>query len=94
MRLFTPGESPPRRHAHLNLCRAPSRLGSWLTKACVQVLPITGAGLSLFSAPTMRIPIGAKRRHRHSRRTRPVHRRLLHRLDLGDERAAHRSSGT
>ena len=30
-----------------------------LTKACVQVLPITGAGLSLFSAPTMRIPIGA-----------------------------------
>lgn len=30
-----------------------------LTKACVRVLPITGAGLSLFSSPTMRIPVGA-----------------------------------
>ena len=37
----------------------PARLPIRLTKACVQVLPITGAGLSLFSAPTMRIPIGA-----------------------------------
>lgn len=37
----------------------PARLPIRLTKACVQVLPITGAGLSLFSAPTMRIPVGA-----------------------------------
>jgi hypothetical protein len=37
----------------------PARMPTRLTKACVQVLPITGAGLSLFSAPTMRIPIGA-----------------------------------
>ena len=37
----------------------PARMPTRLTKACVQVLPVTGAGLSLFSAPTMRIPIGA-----------------------------------
>jgi hypothetical protein len=37
----------------------PARLPIRLTKACVQVLPVTGAGLSLFSAPTMRIPVGA-----------------------------------
>ena len=37
----------------------PARLPIRLSKACVQVLPITGAGLSLFSAPTMRIPVGA-----------------------------------
>ncbi|MGS0686757.1 ANTAR domain-containing protein [Nakamurella sp. GG22] len=37
----------------------PARLPIRLTKACVRVLPVIGAGLSLFSAPTMRIPIGA-----------------------------------
>ena len=37
----------------------PAGLPIRLTKACVQVLPVTGAGLGLFSAPTMRIPIGA-----------------------------------
>lgn len=30
-----------------------------LTRACVRVLSVTGVGLSLFSAPTMRIPVGA-----------------------------------
>jgi len=37
----------------------PARLPIRLSKACAAVLPVTGAGLSLFSAPTMRIPIGA-----------------------------------
>ena len=37
----------------------PARLPIRLTMGCVGVLPIIGAGLSLFSAPTMRIPIGA-----------------------------------
>ena len=36
-----------------------ARLPIRLTMGCVQVLPIAGAGLSLFSAPTMRIPVGA-----------------------------------
>jgi hypothetical protein len=37
----------------------PARLPIRLTMGCVRVLPVTGAGLSLFSAPTMRIPVGA-----------------------------------
>jgi hypothetical protein len=37
----------------------PVRLPSRLTTACVQVLPIAGAGLGVFSAPTMRLPIGS-----------------------------------
>lgn len=37
----------------------PARLPSRLSTACTQVLPVAGAGLSVFSAPTMRLPIGA-----------------------------------
>ena len=37
----------------------PAGLPIRLTKACVRVLPVIGAGLSLFSGPTMRIPVGA-----------------------------------
>jgi hypothetical protein len=37
----------------------PASLPIRLASACVQVLPATGAGLSLFSGPTMRIPVGA-----------------------------------
>jgi hypothetical protein len=37
----------------------PAGLPIRLARACVQVLPVTGAGLSLFSGPTMRIPIGS-----------------------------------
>ena len=37
----------------------PVLLPTRLSKACVQALPVVGAGLSLFSAPTMRIPVGA-----------------------------------
>ena len=37
----------------------PAWLPTLLSKACVAVLPIAGAGLSVFSAPTMRLPIGA-----------------------------------
>lgn len=38
---------------------APELLPVWLAKACVGVLPITGAGISMFTAATMRIPVGA-----------------------------------
>ena len=37
----------------------PAQLPIRLSQACAAVLPVTGAGLSLFSAPTMRIPVGA-----------------------------------
>jgi hypothetical protein len=37
----------------------PARLPSRLSTACAQVLPVAGAGLGVFSAPTMRLPIGA-----------------------------------
>ncbi|MGS0684005.1 GAF domain-containing protein [Nakamurella sp. GG22] len=47
------------RAASVSVDTGPARLPIRLTKACVQVLPVTGAGLGLFSAPTMRIPIGA-----------------------------------
>ena len=38
---------------------SPARMPVRLSKACTRVLPVAGAGLSLFSAPTMPIPIGA-----------------------------------
>ena len=37
----------------------PELLPTRLAKACTRVLPITGAGISMFTAPTMRIPVGA-----------------------------------
>ncbi len=37
----------------------PELLPTRLAKACTRVLPIAGAGISMFTAPTMRIPIGA-----------------------------------
>ena len=37
----------------------PELLPTRLAKACTRVLPIDGAGISMFTAPTMRIPIGA-----------------------------------
>src|SRR6478609_4593535 len=37
----------------------PELLPVRLAKACVRVLPITGAGISVFTAATMRIPVGA-----------------------------------
>ena len=37
----------------------PELLPSRLAKACTRVLPIAGAGISMFTAPTMRIPVGA-----------------------------------
>jgi len=37
----------------------PELLPVRLAKACVRVLPITGAGISMFTAATMRIPVGA-----------------------------------
>ncbi|MGS0684559.1 GAF domain-containing protein [Nakamurella sp. GG22] len=38
---------------------SPAQLPIRLSKACTRVLPVAGAGLSLFSDPTMPIPIGA-----------------------------------
>ena len=37
----------------------PVLLPTRLSRPCVEELPVVGAGLSLFSAPTMRIPVGA-----------------------------------
>jgi hypothetical protein len=37
----------------------PELLPTRLAKACTRVLPIDDAGISMFTAPTMRIPIGA-----------------------------------
>ena len=37
----------------------PELLPTRLAQACTRVLPIDGAGISMFTAPTMRIPIGA-----------------------------------
>jgi hypothetical protein len=37
----------------------PAGLPIRLSRACVRVLPVVGAGLGLFSDPTMRIPVGA-----------------------------------
>ncbi len=37
----------------------PELLPVRLARACVRVLPVTGAGVSIFTAPTMRIPVGA-----------------------------------
>ena len=37
----------------------PDLLPTRLAQACTRVLPIDGAGISMFTAPTMRIPIGA-----------------------------------
>lgn len=63
----------------------PARLPIRLSKACVQVLPISGAGLSLFSAPTMRIPVGA------SDDTSTIAERLQFTVSDGPCFAAHRS---
>lgn len=52
----------------------PARLPLRLTIGYFQVLPVAGAGLSLFSAPTMRIPVGASV-HRDDRGTGAVHHR-------------------
>ena len=37
----------------------PELLPARLAIACTRVLPVAGAGISLFTAPTMRIPVGA-----------------------------------
>jgi hypothetical protein len=37
----------------------PELLPARLARACTRVLPIAGAGISMFTAPTMRIPVGA-----------------------------------
>jgi hypothetical protein len=37
----------------------PELLPVRLARACVRVLPVVGAGVSIFTAPTMRIPVGA-----------------------------------
>ncbi len=37
----------------------PAGLPIRLSRACVRVLPVVGAGLGLFSDPTLRIPVGA-----------------------------------
>lgn len=36
----------------------PDLVPVWLAMACVRVLPITGAGISIFTSATMRIPVG------------------------------------
>jgi hypothetical protein len=51
-------------HAVFSALRDPQLGGSELVpvrlaKACVRVLPITGAGISIFTAATLRIPVGA-----------------------------------
>src|SRR3954451_15797495 len=37
----------------------PSQMGSRLAWACAQVLPVSGAGISLLSDPLVKVPIGA-----------------------------------